>query len=130
MARTFNPSYDHASQFAGWYGDPGPIPYDYEDVVDARSLMSYGIQTDQVYVAMQHGAVEYVLASGTLGLRFTDGSFAPVVCGEVIPISTEDGPATGRCGGRCVGVEAYACEVHASERDAWRAMSELSLIHI
>ena len=45
-------------------------------------------------------------------------------CPEVVPIMTEDGPATGRCMAPITDPEVAACEGHAAEIRSWHAMSE------
>lgn len=55
-----------------------------------------------------------------------DGRAYPVVCSEIIEVSTEDGPSTGRCGAPCeVGP---SCEYHAEIIAAWRAQSEAETV--
>jgi hypothetical protein len=51
------------------------------------------------------------------------GEAVPVVCGDLVPVRTEDGPSDARCGCNVVG-DRGACEGHADERDAYRAQSE------
>lgn len=46
------------------------------------------------------------------------------LCPEIVPVMTEDGPATGRCKAPIVDHDVAACEGHAAEIRAWRAMSE------
>ena len=46
------------------------------------------------------------------------------LCPEVVPILTEDGPATGRCLAPIADFEVGACEGHAAEIRGWHAMSE------
>lgn len=46
----------------------------------------------------------------------------PVVCGDVVPVQTEDGIVTGRCG--IIATREGACAGHAAEMDSWREMAE------
>jgi hypothetical protein len=52
-----------------------------------------------------------------------DGHAVPVLCPEIIPIMTEDGPATGRCG-EFVDAEGGLCEPCHQAVNSWLALSE------
>lgn len=80
---------------------------------------SFGILGDHLAAA---GLEAHVIADGRQIVAI-DGKIVQVLCSEVIPISTEDGPATGRCGKALRG-DVYACPGHTYERESWLAMSE------
>lgn len=111
-----------ADAHIGYYG-PGEVSYDDEG--------DYGIAYREGLLA-EH-AVNFVAAGGTIrkaasgsGLAWailSDGRAVPVVCGEFIPITTEDGPSTGRCGLDATGEG--QCEGHAAEYASWFAMTEV-----
>jgi hypothetical protein len=67
------------------------------------------------------------LASGTLVVQAGRECF-PVLCSEVVPIATEDGIVSGRCGGRVKGIDGFACEGHTRQIEGWREQSELDAI--
>lgn len=52
-----------------------------------------------------------------------DGRAHFVLCSELVPDVTEDGPVAVRCGRRVTGE--VACEGHQVEIDHWQAMSEM-----
>lgn len=65
-----------------------------------------------------------VLASGTTVVLDDTGRVdGRLVCGEIVPVWTEDGPATGRCR-RPVLHDDIACPGHADEIRGWRSMTE------
>lgn len=45
-----------------------------------------------------------------------------VMCSDIVPVQTEDGTVTGRCG--VLATREGACEAHAAEHDSWLAMAE------
>ena len=52
------------------------------------------------------------------------------LCPEVVPVLTEDGPATGRCMGPIPpGSMHPACEGHAAEIGQWFALTEAEKLH-
>lgn len=72
----------------------------------------------------------FVAAGGTIrvGKHATwaflpKGAGIPVVCGDLVPVHTEDGMSDARCGLNVVGNRG-ACEGHADERDYYMAQSE------
>ena len=46
-----------------------------------------------------------------------------IVCGDIVPVMTEDGPETGRCG-LPVHRDFGQCERHADERIWWASLTE------
>lgn len=84
-----------------------------------------GVLTDHEAAFEAAGGRIRTLASGRRQVAVApDGSTVPVVCGDIVEISTEDGPMSGRCGEDAVPGR-YACEGHADARDAWMAMSPI-----
>jgi hypothetical protein len=80
---------------------------------------SWGIASEHLGAA---GLEAHVIADGRLIVAI-DGKIIPVLCSEVIPVSTEDGPADGRCGIALRG-DVYACPGHTAERESWLALTE------
>ena len=70
-----------------------------------------------------------VTASGRLvALRPVEGrkmlEAVPVLCGEVVPIHTEDGTISGRCGLPVHGIDGFACPGHQEAIMAYRNAPE------
>jgi hypothetical protein len=78
-----------------------------------------GIISEHLHAA---GLEAHVIADGRLIVAI-DGKIVEVLCSDIIAITTEDGPGTGRCGTPLRG-DAYACPGHTAEREGWLAMSE------
>jgi hypothetical protein len=58
-----------------------------------------GVVTDHVGSALEAGALLHKAASGKTYLTGPKGGVAiPVLCGELVPVATEDGVIDGRCG--------------------------------
>lgn len=92
--------------------------------IDKFTHIAGGVIVDHLRRILDAGGSTRTLASGRLVAVASDGSTAPVVCAEVVPVWTEDGPSDGRCGGPVFGAEGFACEGHTEERRGWAAMSE------
>lgn len=67
------------------------------------------------YVKVLRGGAEVVVDPG--------GHAHFVLCSELVPDVTEDGPVVVRCGARVTGE--VACEGHQADIEHWRAMSEI-----
>ena len=87
----------------------------------------YGLLVDWTGQAERKGA-RIVQGSGGREYVLVDGKALPVLCGEIVPWMTEDGPATGRCGQRLT--RNGACEFHAAEREWWASLSEAEKAHV
>jgi hypothetical protein len=77
--------------------------------------------------------VDQVAAFEAAGGRIVDGSAGrsyaligiqayPVLCGDLVPWQTEDGPSDTRCGQRVT--RHGQCEWHAAQMDWWRSLTE------
>ena len=107
-----------AEEFIGQYGNATVRDEEgYAVVVGRRSLL---IDHTDLFAAA--GGTIRVGRHATWAV-LPGGKAVPVVCGDLIPIQTEDGPSDARCGANVVG-DLGACAGHAEERQEWRAMSE------
>jgi hypothetical protein len=87
-----------------------------------------GVLGEHMDLAVQAGVIattdrdgqQYAVAPDTVEW------FAPVVCGDIIWVYTEDGQMDGRCG--LPVVDGFSCEGHAAEREGWYAASEAERI--
>jgi hypothetical protein len=83
---------------------------------------SVGILSENIGAA---GLPTHRLADGHLVAITPDGRVVHVLCSDVIEVSTEDGPATGRCGYWIDRDGAWGCPGHEAETNGWLAMSEI-----
>lgn len=83
------------------------------------------MDNDIIITDRLNGRPTRVLASGTTVVLDDTGrtTVGRLVCGEIVPIWTEDGPATGRCGSPVLHDD-IACPGHADEIRGWHAMTE------
>jgi hypothetical protein len=107
-----------AWRYVGRYGPEVVIGYD-DEFGTIYGPTQEGIIHEHLHAA---GLEAHVIADGRQ-IVVIDGKIVEVLCSDIIPIVTEDGPGTGRCGTPLRG-EAYACPGHTSEREGWLAMSE------
>jgi hypothetical protein len=107
-----------AWRFVGRYG-PMVVIGDDEEFGLIYGPAQEGIINEHLHAA---GLEAHVIADGRQ-IVVIDGKIVEVLCSDIIPITTEDGPGTGRCGYPLRG-DAYACPGHTSEREGWLAMSE------
>lgn len=84
-----------------------------------------GILTDHV-AKVEAAGLTVATVDGLAVVVDADGAI-PVVCSELIEVSTEDGPISGRCG-LPVKAGAFACEGHGADIAAWAAQSEAETI--
>lgn len=87
----------------------------------------YGPYSDQEGILSEHlGKANLPVRKLAGGKQVTiiEGQAVKVLCSEVIEISTEDGPASGRCGLWVEG-DNFACVGHQAQIDAWHAESPL-----
>lgn len=69
-----------------------------------------------------------VLASGTTVVLNPDGTvIARLVCGEIVPVHTEDGITSGRCSQPVLDND-LACPGHAELLRVWRGQSEAEVL--
>lgn len=91
-----------------------------------RWVSHYGSASNSWGILVEHmtaaGLIAHIIADGRLIVAI-DGKVVPVLCSEVIPVTTEDGPSTGRCGIALQG-DTYACPGHTAEREGWLALTE------
>ncbi len=105
-------------------GHYGPGTSDWDDDGEHHIVYRQGVLSDHIESFLAAGGgTTLVVGPGTDAPQVTyavlpDGSRVPVVCSEVIPVRTEDGPSDGRCGHDAT-VDGM-CEWHAEERDSWR----------
>jgi hypothetical protein len=107
-----------AWRYVGRYG-PEVVIGDDPDFGLVYGPVQEGIINEHLHAA---GLESHVIADGRQIVAI-DGKIVEVLCSDIIPINTEDGPGTGRCGTPLRG-DAYACPGHTSEREGWLAMSE------
>jgi hypothetical protein len=62
--------------------------------------------------------------SGRQWAVLPDGEALPLVCGDYVSISTEDGPIVGRCGADALAGDFGMCPGHAAEMHQWAEMTE------
>jgi hypothetical protein len=79
-----------------------------------------GILIDDLDRAVEAGAVARRTDSGATWVVLGKSPAVRVVCGDLVPVQTEDGTIDGRCGAPVVG-DRGACTLHAEERDAYLA---------
>lgn len=98
----------NAENHVGHYG-PGVSRYDAEGE-HYITFERVGVVVDHVESFVQAGGSVRPTRSGGLWAVLPDGRAYKVLCGEIIPVATEDGPSDGRCGlpvvaatGRCRG---------------------------
>lgn len=120
------------SGFVSTYGQPPVWPF--EDCADAHPAPAdyrRGVASDHVRAAAELEGV--VVVTGTLCQyvvdEAADGAAYPVLCSELVEVSTEDGPSDGRCGFLATDQEMGSCAGHAEERREWTAMSEAEKAH-
>ena len=82
---------------------------------------SVGILSEHLQAA---GLPTRRLADGHLVAVAPKGRAVHVLCSGVIMISTEDGPATGRCGYWVDREGTWGCPGHEAEATGWLALSE------
>lgn len=87
-----------------------------------------GILVDNVGAAVLLGART---VSGSDGREYLIVGYKayPVLCGDIVPMATEDGPSDGRCGQRAR-AEFGQCEWHSSERIWWGSLTEAEKIGV
>lgn len=103
-----------ADSMIGSYGAGESI---WDDNDDYGIAYRAGLLSDHVEAFVAAGGVVRAAASGsgrTWAVRSWDRLAIPVVCSEIIPVMTEDGPSDGRCGLDAL-VEG-CCKGHAAER--------------
>jgi hypothetical protein len=113
--RTESPAWRYVRR----YGPEVPVADD-DEFGTIYAPQYCGILHEHLHAA---GLEAHRIASGRQIVAI-DGKVVDVLCSSLIPITTEDGPATGRCG-IPLRDEAWACPGHQSEMEAWMAMSEL-----
>jgi hypothetical protein len=86
-----------------------------------------GILSDSLYQLLEGGAVRtHRTPSGNLvAFPVRGGRSVSVLCSEIVMISTEDGPATGRCGAPVIDGNFLCCPGHTAEREGWASLSEI-----
>jgi len=94
-------------------------PNDIHFSVHARDGCVDGVITDHVYRALDAGYVVRVAASGRTYVHPAAGGTAvPVLCGEIVPVLTEDGWTDGRCALPVMNNE-RGCPGHEPQIAAW-----------
>lgn len=96
-------------------GRYGPGERHYDDEGDYGYVYREGLLSEHVPSFKAVGGVIRVASTGS-GLRYavlSDGRAVPVVCSDLIPITTEDGYSDGRCGANAT--EDGMCPGHAAE---------------
>lgn len=100
-----------------------------------RATGAYG-PNNRVGVLSEH--LDLALRTGLVARRLPGSTWVydpdqpgeravPVVCSELVPIWTEDGRVTGRCG-ELAGPSTGMCHTHADIVEGWRNQSEEDLI--
>lgn len=83
-----------------------------------------GVITEHLEAFVAAGGVVRQARSGSGAAWAIVGRKAyPVLCSDLIPVQTEDGTISGRCG--ILAVRHGSCENHAAEADTWLAMAEI-----
>lgn len=112
-----------ADEIVGRFG-PGEAQYD-EESGEVFYVGREGLLAEQVDGFIAAGGIVRPAAfgGGRAWAVLSDGRAVPVVCGEIIPVMTEDGPSDGRCGQNALGEG--MCEGHAEEYAQWNRMAEV-----
>jgi hypothetical protein len=90
---------------------------------------AYGVLVDHLGQVQAAGLAVRQTTSGRLWVYDprTSEAARPVLCAEIVPVATEDGTISGRCGNPVVGDEG-ACPGHAAVIASWREQTEAETI--
>lgn len=101
-----------------------PSPKTLDDIIGAYGPdWTTGVLAEHTYLAEENILVHVAASGRTFVTGIKGGSATPVLCGEIVPIPTEDGIIDGRCGAP-VYDRGFACPGHEAQINAYRAETD------